>query len=199
MNLFQHTLHIFHSDMEEIRGRLSLCQTYSNTLNIPHIEKLRTILNETNSPLSQFREVKKYLRAKKDVIVKFYSLDKKNYISVCSDFFSHEGAFDMSKFYFEDLDVFVMAISCADSQCLLSIILGQAQVGSFTFDLEHMGLDDIVSIIGTYVDPPLWPQYRIDIVSIYEIFNELKSAQTLSDEEALQLLKENSQIDEFIL
>ena len=196
MKLFQRTLHIFHPDMEEIRARLSQCQTYSDTLNAPYIESIRSNLNPSSSPLSLFRQLKQQLR--KDVTVKFYSLDRKDYISICSDFFSYEGAFDMSKFFFEDLDAFVMAVSCIDGQCFVSFIRGKTQIGSVSFDLEHMAVNDIVTCIGTYVDPIL-KQHEIDKSSFNKVFENLKSVQTLSEKQALQLLKENGQIDKFIL
>ncbi len=197
MHLFQHTLHIFHPDMEEVRARLSQCQVYSDTLNTPSVEAFKSNSNPLSSPLSLFRQLKQQLR--KDVTVKFYSLDKKDYISICSDFFSHEGAFDMSKCFFEDLDAFVMAISCVDDQYFVAFIRGQTQIGSVSFDMEHMDFDDIVSCIGMYVEPILKPQYGVDINSIYRVFEELEAVQTLSEKQVLQLLKESSQMDKFIL
>lgn len=197
MNLFQHTLHVFHSDMEEVRARLSQCQTYSDTLNAPYIESIRSNLNPSSSQLSLFRQLKQQLR--KDVTVKFYSLDRKDYISICSDFFSHEGAFDMSKFFFEDLDAFVMAVSCVDGQCFVSFICGKTQIGSVSFDLDHTVVNDIGLCIDTYIEPILKPQYGVAINSIYRVFEELEAVQTLSEKQVLQLLKESSQMDKFIL
>lgn len=197
MNLFQHTLHVFYSDMEEIRARLSQCQTYSDTLNAPYIESIRSNLNPSSSPLTLFRQLKQQLR--KDVTVKFYSLDRKDYISICSDFFSYEGAFDMSKCFFEDLDVFVMAVSCVDGQCFVSFICGKTQIGSVSFDLDHTVVNDIGLCIDTYIEPILKPQYGVDINSIYRVFEELEAVQTLSEKQVLQLLKESSQMDKFIL
>lgn len=196
MNLFQHTLHVFCSDMEEIRARLSQCQTYSDTLNAPYIESIRSNLNPSSSPLSLFPQLKQQLR--KDVTVKFYSLDKKDYICICSDFFRYEGAFDMSKCFFEDLDALVMAVSCVDGQCFVSFIRGRTKIGSVSFDLEYMAVNDIVTCIGTYVEPIL-KQHGIDKSSVYKVFEELESAQSLSEKQALQVLKESSQMDKFIL
>lgn len=98
---------------------------------------------------------------------------------------------------YEDLDAFVMAVSCIDGQCFVSFIRGKTQIGSVSFDLEHMAVNDIVTCIGTYVDPIL-KQHEIDKSSFYKVFEDLKSVQTLSEKQALQLLKENGQIDKFI-
>jgi hypothetical protein len=184
--------------MEEIRGRLSQCQIYSNTLNASQVELLRSKLNKSSAPFFSFRQVKKYLRTK-DAIVRFYSQDKKEFISVCSDFFSLEGAFDMSKCFFEDIDALVMAISCVNRQCLVSLIWGEIQIGSISFDLGHTILEDVGLSVARYVEGIQKLRYRVDKNCILKVFEELKPVQTLSEKEALRLLEDISQIDEYIL
>ena len=195
MNLFHNTLHIFHPDMEEIRGRLSLCQTYSSTLNAPQIQRLKT---KSHSPLFLFRLLPTLL-GKKDIVVDFYCHGKKDHVSVYSDFFDFEGAFDMGKSFFEDMDTLVMAVSYAECQCTVHFIRGDTKIGSISLDLGHTPFDNVQLRIRKYAQQQLTSQDLVHINAICSIIQALHSMQALSEQESLQLLKDHCQIDSFIL
>lgn len=198
MDLLQYTLHIFCEDIEEIRGRLSQCQFYSDTLYTPIVAELTEKIANVNTPIAQMRLLMGRL-PQRDTVVTFYSVENDGHVSVYSDFFNFAGAFDMCKYFFVDLKTVVIAIAQIGHQYSVDIMQGEKQIGTVTTDAERSNLNEMASKVAKAIAQI--PNAREEVIknSLYRIFEDLQSMQSLSAKRVLQQLKKKAQVDEFFL
>lgn len=200
MDIYTNSLHVYYSDAEEVKYRLAQCAVYSDVINTPHIEKLEDKIKKTESRLLQFYHLLKTLKKRKDILVKFYIINDTDHISIYSDFFQFDGAFEMAKYFFSDLDANVFAVSFDDGFSIKSdVIRGESLLKSVYINYKDVNGDTFMAQLTTQLKEDSGTETMRLSDRMFSIIKEVSKLRELGNEKAIRFLKANAEIDEYVL
>lgn len=143
----KYSIHVYNSTPDDILGRLSQCQFYSETLNEALLDLASKSISKADTTATQFKKIIKLLKGKKDRLVNFYLFEKTAYISVFSDFFSLNNAFDMAKTFFDDMDNMILIVNIADNLMMVEIRNFCNKSLKFVIDLNENHTNQSISSV----------------------------------------------------